>query len=312
MKLVQFAGPTGAPSAGIIRDGTVIALAPLLEQTFGLHLSGGAWLSALKLLHRAPDLVTRALQTSGSDRHVVVGLDDMAPLLPTFPLDGGGAKVVCTGANFHDHRAETAHTTKVSMPTDQIFGFLKAGSSLCGHCQPVIHTADVAELDFEIELAVIFAEPVNAATPAADLVKSIAGYTIFNDVTDRALQRAEMAAGLLCAAKNKPTYGPIGPALVTPDEVGNADALRISMTVNGEIRQNASTSDMISSVQEAIRYWSRVLSCQPGDVLTLGTPTGSGISAPPDKRRFLKAGDVMQARIDGIGTLENTVAAAKN
>jgi 2-keto-4-pentenoate hydratase/2-oxohepta-3-ene-1,7-dioic acid hydratase in catechol pathway len=173
----------------------------------------------------------------------------------------------------------------------------------------VVRTEDVEELDFEVELAVVFGTEVGAGSSAAELDRSIAGFTVFNDLSDRALQRAEMGAGLLCAAKNRPGYGPLGPMLVTPDEVGDPDSLDIAMLVNGETRQHAGTADMIFSVRALVAYWSRVLTFAPGDVLTLGTPSGSAVSAPPGKRRFLQPGDLMEARIERVGSLVNQVVA---
>lgn len=308
MKLVQFA-TTGADSrAGVIRDQIVLDLGSLLAESQGVRLAGPQWPAAVNVVHAAPDLVRRALAWRDGDRYAVGRLDELTGLLPAFSADGG-RKVVCTGANFRDHRRETEITTNTDMPDDRVFGFLKAPSALCAHRSDIIRTDDVEELDFEVELAVVFGATVGAGSSDAELSRSIAGFTVFNDVSDRALQRAEMGAGLLCGAKNRPGYGPLGPALVTPDEVGDPDSLDIAMVVNGETRQQASTVNMIFSVQALVAYWSRLLTFAPGDVLTLGTPSGSAVSAPLGERRFLQPGDVMEARIERVGSLVNQVTA---
>ena len=159
------------------------------------------------------------------------------------------------------------------------------------------------QLDYEAELAVVIGRSCRHVN-VADAPKVVAGYMVANDVSVRDWQ---MRSPTMTLGKSFNTHGPIGPWIVTADEVPDPHALRMQMKVNGELRQEASTGEMIHNIWEQIAYLSTVMTLEPGDILATGTPSGVGVAMkPPSYRRI---GDVMRVEIDGIGHIENIVVA---
>ena len=176
---------------------------------------------------------------------------------------------------------------------------------LIGHRAPIVYPKQTKLLDYEIELGFIIGRTCkNVARDA--YADAIYGYTIFNDVTMRDIQFAEMPRGLLLLGKNADTSGPMGPWLVTRDEIPDPQALRLALTVNGQTRQDDSTAKMIFSVAQIVEYWSQI-TLEPGDAFSTGTPAGVALM---NEQLALKPGDRIAATIEGLGTLENAVVAA--
>jgi 2-keto-4-pentenoate hydratase/2-oxohepta-3-ene-1,7-dioic acid hydratase in catechol pathway len=166
----------------------------------------------------------------------------------------------------------------------------------------------VIDVDYEVELAVVIGRPAFRVAPA-DAYSHIAGYTICNDLATRPIQFAEMEQQIgIVMGKNLPGFAPIGPWIVTADELTDPQNVAIGLKVNGETRQEAHTSDMLFSIAELVAYWSK-LGLQTGDILLTGTPAGVAVGRPLEDRArfFLKHGDVVEAWIAGIGILSNTV-----
>jgi 2-keto-4-pentenoate hydratase/2-oxohepta-3-ene-1,7-dioic acid hydratase in catechol pathway len=208
-------------------------------------------------------------------------------------------KIICVGLNYRDHCRE------VGIPEpDQPVIFAKYSSAIVGPGAAVdLHSASTAELDWEVELAAVVGEhcgPGRPATPAALL-----GYTIGNDVSARDLQRAD---GQWVRAKSLDTFLPLGPVVVTPDEITDPSRLRLGLAVNGETQQDSSTAEMIFDVAYLLAWLSASISLEPGDLLLTGTPHGTGAFQQPP--RFLSDGDVMEAWIEQIGSLRNPVGPA--
>lgn len=209
-------------------------------------------------------------------------------------------KYLGIGMNYREH-AEEARAAGIPIPTSQLW-FNKQVSCLAGPYDAIVKPAISDELDYEIELGVVIGQRCkNVAVEDARSV--IAGYVVANDVSVRDwLQKRSPTFTL---GKSFDTHGPIGPWLTTDDEVADPLDLRMVLTVNGEVRQDWSTNDMIYDVYEQIAYLSQVFTLMPGDILATGTP--AGIGAPT--RNFLKVGDVVRAEIEGLGAIENTVVA---
>jgi 2-keto-4-pentenoate hydratase/2-oxohepta-3-ene-1,7-dioic acid hydratase in catechol pathway len=167
----------------------------------------------------------------------------------------------------------------------------------------VVVPPDAEEVDYEAELAVVVGRRASAVR-AADALDHVAGYTCANDVSARSLQ---FRSSQWLLGKAIDTFLPLGPYLVTADEVPDPQALGIRCLVNDEPRQDSSTSEMVFGVAELVSYTSRTLTLEPGDLLVTGTPAGVGMAADPP--RYLRAGDRMRVEIDGLGELENTVRA---
>jgi acylpyruvate hydrolase len=217
-------------------------------------------------------------------------------------------KMICAGFNFLDHVSEGAAETP-EIPEFPM-GFIKVSTSLIGHDQSIVLPAHSQEVDYEIEIAVVIGQPCKEVTKD-NALEYVAGYCVFNDVSARDIQFREMKKGLLTLGKNFDTFAPLGPWIVTHDEVPNPQDLRLELRINGEIRQRSNTSYMIYSIPELIAYWSR-MTLEPGDVIACGTPSGVAAFREPDPRQYyLKPGDVVEAWVERIGTLRNMVIAAE-
>ena len=210
-------------------------------------------------------------------------------------------KIICMGGNFSDHLAEGSS----SLPPFPI-SFLKAPTSLVGHRAPVIYPKRVKLLDYEVELATVIGKECKDV-PRKDALEYVAGFSVFNDVSARDIQFAEMKRGFCNLGKNFDTFGPMGPCLVTPDQAGNPDNLAMELRVNGQTRQLSSTKKMVFKVRELVEFFSS-MTLEPGDIITSGTPSGVAIYRKPDKEPYLlRPGDGIEAKIENLGRLQNTV-----
>ncbi|MET9613772.1 fumarylacetoacetate hydrolase family protein [Kitasatospora indigofera] len=209
-------------------------------------------------------------------------------------------KYLGIGMNYREH-AEEARRAGITVPTHQMW-FNKQVSCIVGPNADVVKPDISDELDYEIELGVVIGQRCKNVT-AENAPSVIAGYLVANDFSVRDwLQKRSPTFTL---GKSFDTHGPIGPWLTTADEVPDPMALRMTLSVNGEVRQDWPTNDMIYDIHDQIAYLSQVFTLMPGDVLATGTP--SGIGAPT--RNFLRAGDVVRAEIEGLGALENRIVA---
>jgi len=206
-------------------------------------------------------------------------------------------KVLCTGINYVAHREETGRT-EVPYPT--IFG--RFADTLLGHQAPILRPQVSDKLDFEGELAVVIGRPA-WRVPREKAGEVIAGYACFNDASIRDWQRH---ASQFLPGKNFPATAPLGPALVTPDEVGPLEGLGIETRLNGTTMQSARLGDMIFPPDALIAYVTSFTRLEPGDVIATGTPGGVGFTRQPPL--FMKPGDVVEVTIDRVGELRNPVA----
>ena len=226
---------------------------------------------------------------------------------PPVPNPG---KFIAIGRNYMNHVREgqriwAARGKVVEVPTFPA-AFAKFASAITAHGTPIVVPDDVLDVDYELELAFVIGRPAYRV-PVEQALQYVAGYTICNDVGARQIQRKEMESQIgLTLSKNFPSFAPLGPWLVTADEIGDPQALAIALTVNGEERQHSTTADMIFPVAQIVSYYSQ-LGLAPGDMFTTGTPAGVAVAMPEPSRYYLKPGDVVRATIERIGTLENVV-----
>ncbi len=207
--------------------------------------------------------------------------------------------VLCIGLNYKDHAAEGG----VPLPEKPVV-FAKLTGCITGPGAPIVLPPDTKEVDYEAELAVVIGRKCRGVS-ASDALKYVAGYTCLNDVSARDFQRGD---GQWVRAKSQDTFGPMGPYLVTGDDIPDPQTLPIRCIVNGQILQDSNTDKMIFSVRELIAFISRGITLEPGDVITTGTPHGVGFARKPPI--FLKAGDEVVVEIEGIGRLVNPVKTA--
>jgi len=212
------------------------------------------------------------------------------------PLAGIG-KIVCIGLNYTDHAAEVGRP----LPSEPTV-FLKANSSISGPYDPIVRPRDAVKLDYEVELVAVIGKDARNVDETRAL-GHVAAYCLMNDVSERGFQLEH--GGDTTKGKSCDTFAPIGPWLVTADDVADPQGLGVWTTVNGERRQNGSTKNMVFPVRQLVAYVSRFMSLQAGDLLSTGTPAGVGHGAKPP--RYLQPGDVIEMGVDTLGTQRHVV-----
>ncbi|HUF07468.1 MAG TPA: fumarylacetoacetate hydrolase family protein [Candidatus Binatia bacterium] len=247
--------------------------------------------------------VTDVGELLASGRSVDAGTDgelfDPATVTIRAPIARPG-KIICIGLNYHDHCREQ----NVRPPTYPMM-FSKFANAVADPGQPITRPRATEKLDLECELAIVIGRRASRIGPD-EAPDAIFGYTILNDVTMRDLQ-AEDRQWL--RAKGSDGFAPMGPVVVTADELGDPGALRVRSSVNGETWQDSTTAEMIFDVATIVAFASRTITLEPGDVIATGTPAGVGnYQVPP---RYIVAGDVMRCEISGIGVIENAVVDEK-
>lgn len=201
-------------------------------------------------------------------------------------------QIVAVGMNFADHAAEIG----LDVPAEPLL-FSKSPNSICGPDDDVVIPRDARKADYEVELGVVLGRAAFDLASEEDAAAAIAGFVLVNDVSEREFQQER--SGQFMKGKSAPTFCPTGPWLATPDEFPDLRALGMSSVVNGEPRQTGSTATMIFDPVYLVRYVSRFLAFEPGDLLLTGTPPGVGAGFEPP--RFLRAGDVVELAVDGLG-----------
>jgi 2-keto-4-pentenoate hydratase/2-oxohepta-3-ene-1,7-dioic acid hydratase in catechol pathway len=202
------------------------------------------------------------------------------------------SKIVCIGLNYADHAKETG----AALPPEPVI-FMKSTSALCGPFDDVMIPKDSVKTDWEVELAIVIGKKASYVSEESAL-DHVAGYCLHNDLSEREFQLERN--GTWDKGKGCDTFAPLGPWLVTPDEIKDIDTLGLWLSVNGKIMQNGNTSNFIFNIPYIISYTSRFMTLLPGDVISTGTPAGVGLGMKPPF--YLKPGDVMELGIDGLGT----------
>jgi 2,4-didehydro-3-deoxy-L-rhamnonate hydrolase len=209
------------------------------------------------------------------------------------------SKIVCIGLNYASHAKETGATP----PTEPVI-FLKSSTALCGPFDDVVIPKNSIKTDWEVELAVVIGKKASYVSEA-DAMHYVAGYCLHNDVSEREFQLER--GGTWDKGKGCDTFAPIGPYLVTKDEVADPHNLNLWLSLNGKKVQNGNTSDFIFNIPQVISYVSQFMTLLPGDIISTGTPHGVGLGMNPPT--YLKPGDVMELGIDGLGTSTQTAVA---
>ncbi|MEL6203257.1 MAG: fumarylacetoacetate hydrolase family protein [Pseudomonadota bacterium] len=280
MKLLRY-GPSGEEKPGILgADGKIRDLSPYVSDLAGEILTpqGLAIISAL-------DIETLP---------VVEGEHRIGPCV------GHVGKFICIGLNYADHAAESGK----EVPPEPVI-FMKATSAICGPDDEVHIPRGSVATDWEVELGVVIGAEAKYVDDA-NALDHVAGYGVINDISERDFQLER--SGQWVKGKSADTFGPIGPWLVTADEVPDPQALGMKLSVNGHLFQDGSTETMVYGVAHVISYLSQFMSLQPGDIISTGTPPGVGMGQNP--KVYLKPGDVMELSVDGLGSQRQKVIAA--
>ena len=249
-----------------------------------------------------PDITPDVLSAAGLRRLRALKLERL-PLVRGRPRLGcplaGIGKMVCIGLNYSDHAREVGRGAP-----DEPTLFIKANSAISGPHDAIVRPRGAAKLDYEVELAAVLGRDARNVSEA-DAMKHVVAYTIVDDVSERAFQMER--GGTTTKGKSADSFAPIGPWLVTADEIADPQKLDVWTTVNGETRQRGSTSDMIFTVRQLVAYVSTFMSLRAGDVLSTGTPAGVGHGLKPPK--YLQPGDVVEMGITGLGAQKNRIVA---
>jgi 2-keto-4-pentenoate hydratase/2-oxohepta-3-ene-1,7-dioic acid hydratase in catechol pathway len=208
-------------------------------------------------------------------------------------------KLVCIGLNYTDHAREV----NLPLPAEPLF-FIKAPSAVCGPDDPIVAPRGATKLDYEVELGVVIGRDARYLDEN-EAMSHVAGYCVVNDVSERAFQMER--GGTTTKGKSADSFGPVGPWLVTADEVRDPQALRLWTTVNGEKRQDGNTANMLFTVPFLVAYVTQFMSLRAGDVISTGTPAGVGHGHKPP--RYLQPGDVVELGITGLGAQRHAVVA---
>ena len=284
MKLLRY-GPVGQEKPGVLdADGRVRDLSALLPD-----VAGAALLPASLASLRGLDLNSLPLVPGVPQRDLRLG-----------PCVGQVGKFICIGLNYADHAAEAG----MAVPPEPVV-FNKWTSAICGPDDAVQIPRGSLKTDWEVELGVVIGQG-GRYIAEADAMAHVAGYCVVNDVSERAYQLER--GGTWDKGKGCDTFGPIGPWLVTADEVPDPQALALWLEVDGQRRQNGSTATMVYGVAFLISYLSRFMSLQPGDIISTGTPPGVGMGHKPPI--YLQPGQTMRLGVQGLGVQTQAVVAA--
>jgi len=280
MKLAMFQTPGGCPAPGLVRDGRV------------WNLRGAGFETVLDIIAGAPaslDRIRRHLETAAGAGLALEQAELLAPVARP-------PKILCAGLNYRDHAAEA----KMEIPTIPTI-FSKFHNAIIGPGAPVILPKNTNKPDYEAEFAFVIGRG-GRHIPAARWREHVFGYFCFNDVSARDYQ---LATSQWLMGKTFDSFAPTGPWITTADEIGDPHALDIELLLNGERMQASNTGEMIFKIPELIEFISGVLTLEPGDIIATGTPAGVGFSRKPP--RWLRPGDEMTVRIEGLGELRNPV-----
>jgi len=209
------------------------------------------------------------------------------------------SKIVCIGLNFRDH----AHETGAKIPTEPVI-FFKSTTALVGPNDDLVIPKNGTKVDWEVELAIVIGKRA-LYVPKEKALEHVAGYVLHNDYSERAFQMER--GGQWVKGKSADTFAPLGPFVATPDEIADVGNLKMWLKVNGEVRQNSSTANMIFDVPTLVSYVSEFMTLLPGDVISTGTPAGVGLGMKPPQ--FLNPGDVVELGIEGLGESRQNVVA---
>ena len=283
MKLIRFQPPESTPRPGIQRaDGSRIDVSGFGEDYDEYFFASGG-------VNRLRDWLK-----DHEDTCPVMGAD----VRLTAPCDRP-SKIICVGMNYAAHAAETG----AAAPTEPVI-FMKATTAITGPFDPIMLPEGSTKTDWEVELAVVIGKRASYVSEA-EAMEYVAGYVLHNDVSEREFQIER--GGQWVKGKSADTFAPLGPWIATADEIPDPHKLRLWLKVNNEMVQDSTTADFIFNLPQCISYISRFMTLLPGDVISTGTPSGVGLGMKPN--RYLKAGDVVELGIDGLGTSRQEVIA---
>jgi 2-keto-4-pentenoate hydratase/2-oxohepta-3-ene-1,7-dioic acid hydratase in catechol pathway len=277
MRLIRF-GPAGQEKPGLWQAGRVVDLRAIFREIPDIseRFFKDGWLQRIQ-----------QIEDPGQEMDVRLGCPLCRP-----------SKIICLGLNYLDHKEESGF----EKPQRPLL-FSKTPNALTGPFDPIMLPQSCDQIDWEVELAVVIGR-AGKRIAAEDALDYVAGFSVLNDVSGR---QAQFSDSQWFRGKSFDTFAPMGPALVTLDEIGNFQNLKLTARVNGKIMQDGNSADMIFDIPTIIAFISQDITLWPGDIISTGTPSGVGIFRDPPV--LLKAGDLVECRVENVGAIRNTVEA---
>ena len=305
MRLATFAGQSARPRFGIVRGDQVVDVE-----------------AAANALHRpVPATTVKIALTSGAQ--TIAALEDLAgaaeranllcpiaglKFLPPIP---DPSKFFCVGKNNKKHREELAANKMLTEVPNEPTGFIKLVSTMSGDGDEVVKPDDITTLDYEPELCYVVGKRAHRVSKA-DAMDYISGFTLTNDVSAREIQQREVASGSrFWTAKNMPGFAPVGPFILTMDEVTDTDDLWVTCDVNGKRRLRSNTGDYLYKIPDVLEHFSRYVVFEPGDLIAMGAPSGVAVGQPNAAELYLQPGDDMVISFEGLMSLRTRIVAPK-
>jgi len=305
MRLATFAGQSARPRFGIVRGDQVVDVE-----------------AAANALHRpVPATTVKIALTSGAQ--TIAALEDLAgaaeranllcpiaglKFLPPIP---DPSKFFCVGKNNKKHREELAANKMLTEVPNEPTGFIKLVSTMSGDGDEVVKPDDITTLDYEPELCYVVGKRAHRVSKA-DAMDYISGFTLTNDVSAREIQQREVASGSrFWTAKNMPGFAPVGPFVLTMDEVTDTDDLWVTCDVNGKRRLRSNTGDYLYKIPDVLEHFSRYVVFEPGDLIAMGAPSGVAVGQPNAAELYLQPGDDMVISFEGLMSLRTRIVAPK-
>jgi 5-carboxymethyl-2-hydroxymuconate isomerase/acylpyruvate hydrolase len=307
VRLITYTKKTGGtPAIGVRLDQRVLDIAAAsriagepLPGTMKLLLGEGK-----PALARVRKLVERAQSESARFAEAMVDESAIRYLPPVPDLD----KFLCVGKNYRAHLEELKKHDLIREMPGEVTGFVKLQSCLVGHNERVVKPDGIPHLDYEPELVFVIGKRALGVKKTDNAMDYVVGVTVLNDLTDRDMQKREVASGSrFWTSKNAPGFGPLGPEIVTLDEVRDPYDLWMTCSVNGEERMRVNTRDQIWKMGDILEHFSRFIPIEPGDMFSTGAPGGVAVGKANARDLFLKPGDVVECAIEGITTLRTPI-----
>jgi acylpyruvate hydrolase len=305
MRLASFTEGSSKPRFGIVRGDNIIDV-----------------VAAADALHRAvPATTVKIAMTSGAS--TIAALEELAvaaerakllrpiaglKFLPPIP---DPSKFFCVGKNNRKHREELAANKMLTEIPNEPTGFIKLVDTMSGDGDEVVKPADITTLDYEPELCYVVGKRAHGVKKS-DAMQYISGFTLTNDVSAREIQKREVASGSrFWTAKNMPGFAPVGPFILTMDEVADTDNLWVTCDVNGKRRLRSNTSDYLYKISDVLEHFSRYVVFEPGDLIAMGAPSGVAVGQPNPEELYLKPGDDMVIAFEGLMSLRTKIVAPR-
>jgi 2-keto-4-pentenoate hydratase/2-oxohepta-3-ene-1,7-dioic acid hydratase in catechol pathway len=303
MRLATFVRVTdpGRPRVGVLCEGRMLDVADGLRMFADIAGTNASSMKALLSegkpgLDAVDLLLERAIyDLDGRMASCLVELDAIEFLPPVPDAD----KFLCVGKNYRAHLEELKRTDLIKEIPQEPTGFIKLNSALTGHQRDVVRPAGLEQLDYEPELVFVIGRRAAGVGKDEDPMSYVAGITILNDLTCRETQKREVASGSrFWTAKNAPGFGPMGPFIITMDEVPDPYNIWVTCSVNGEERMRVNTADQIWKLGDILHHFSRLVPIEPGDMFSTGAPGGVAVGKPNAEALYLKPGDVVECAFD--------------